>query len=41
MYFSFFLAVESEADVDLASEVDSSDDAVRKKLILERTCKGI
>ena len=36
-----FIAVESEPDVDLAPEVDSSDDAVKKKPILERTCKGI
>ena len=36
-----FLALESELDVDLAPEVDRRDDAVKKKPILERTCKGI
>ena len=37
-----FLAVESELDVDLApGVVDRRDDAVKKKPILERACKGI
>ena len=36
-----FIAVKSEPDVDLAPEVDSSDDAVKEKPILERTRKGI
>ena len=35
------LAVKSEPDVDLAPEVDSSEDAVKEKPILERTRKGI
>ena len=41
MYFSFFLAVKSEPDVDLAPGADRRDDAVKKKPIPERTCKGI
>ena len=36
-----FNAVKSELDVDLAPGVDSSDDAVKEKPILERTRKGI
>ena len=33
--------MKSEADVDLAPEVERRDDAVKKKPILERTCKDI
>ena len=36
-----FLAVELEPEVDLAPGVDSRDNAVKKKPILERTRKGI
>ena len=36
-----FLAVKSGADVDLAPGVDRRDNAVKKKPILERTCKDI
>ena len=35
-----FLAVESELDVDLAPEVDRKDDAVRKRLTVEKTRKS-